>query len=295
MICTRLEGGLGNTMFQYALGRHLSLKNKTDLKFEISSCWVNPLGDYSLSMEAFNIEIKKNILPEKDLKRFRRYVHKPGKKWFIHNMLFSNKEKYIKEKHYYFDPLVLEKKDDTFLHGWWQSDKYFKNIRTVILNDFTVKTPEPRNVDITQKIISSTGSIALHIRRLDYVKNPETHKWFGELTYNYYKQGLEYITEMVKKPTLFVFSDDIMWVKDNMSFPFETIYVSGNINSPHEDIRLMSLCKHQIIANSSFSWWGAWLNNNPKKIVIAPKQWFANAPKNKEHDLIPKEWIRIEN
>jgi hypothetical protein len=274
MIITRIEGGLGNIMFQYALGRHLAYKNKTVQKFDISSCKINPLGDYSLSLEAFNINIHDYIATPQEIALLNKYSRRPGKKWFLYNKLIANDKKYITERSSsVFDPRVLEANDNVYIRGWWQNEKYFIDIRQQLLNDFTVRTPLTDANALIAQHITKSSSVAIHIRRLDFVTNSKTKKFHGELTQEYYDAALARITPHIEKPILFIFSDDTEWVKKNMTFPFETIYVEGNASKPHEDIRLMSLCNHTITANSSFSWWGAWLNQHKNKIVVAPKRW----------------------
>lgn len=295
-VITRLEGGLGNIMFQYALGRYLSLKNGARLKFDVSSCKVNLLGDYSLSLELFNINIEENIATDKEIKLFEWYKIKSGRQWFLYNLFFADTNKYIKEKWFHFDPEILKLRGDIYLNGWWQTEKYFNTIREQLLNDFTVREPlSGRNKYFSEKI-TATNSISIHFRRLDYVKNKKTRNYHGELSKEYYKEALGIIVSKVKNPVFFIFSDDPLWVQENISFPLETVYVLGNdpMESPHEDMRLMSLCKHNIIANSSFSWWGAWLNQNKEKIVIAPNVWLAEgSKKNNSKDVVPENWVTL--
>jgi hypothetical protein len=131
------------------------------------------------------------------------------------------------------------------------------------------------------------------VRMTDYLTDPVTQKKHGTCDSEYYKRALEYITEKVSNPHFYVFSDDMQWTKQNLDIPQPVCYVDQNSpNMGHVDMYLMSLCRHHIIANSTFSWWGAWLNKNPDKIVIAPKKWFAAAEYNSD-DLIPSSWIRI--
>lgn len=294
MIITRLEGGLGNIMYQYALGRHLAHKNGAPLKFDVHSFESNPLGDYSFALEAFGIDIRNNLATDKEIRWFKRFQRRPGRKWFLYNKLIADRSRYMQERQYNFDPDVLAVTDPAYLHGWWQTEHYFLPIRDLLLEDFTVRTPlSQRNKEVWDAM-QSTDSISIHIRRCDYVKNPVTRAWFGELTKQYYDEALAQITPHLTVPNLFIFSDDIIWAEQNMRFPYPSTYVSWNTEDlGHEDLRLMSAAKHNIIANSTLGWWGAWLNRNPEKIVVAPAKWFRNAPKNNEQDLVPKSWIRV--
>ncbi|MEK7621575.1 MAG: alpha-1,2-fucosyltransferase [Patescibacteria group bacterium] len=295
MIILRLEGGLGNLMFQYALGRHLALKNQMELKFDIGSYQTNPLGDCSFWLEGFGIDIKTNLATQNEIQRFKKYDRRPGGKWFLYNWLMASPSKYVREKGFAFDPMVLEIKGSFYLHGWFQTEKYFKDIREIILKDFTVQRhPLDKNKEVAKKI-ATTHSIGIHIRRADYVANPKTRYYHGELPRAYYDNALVIITTKIPRPTLFIFSDDIEWVKHNMRFPFETVYTGWNaMEAAHEDVRLMSLCKHNIISNSTLGWWGAWLNKNNDKIVVAPSKWFANSPKCDTKDIVPENWHTVE-
>lgn len=293
IIISKFEGGLGNIMFQYALGKNLALKNKSTLLFDITSYKTNPLGDYSFALEKFNIDIRNNVASLKQIKSLKKYKVRPGRRWFLHNYFFADNRRFIQEKTFNLNPNILTLGNNIYLQGWWQTEKYFKDIREVLLKDFTIKNPSR---DINKKIaeqIQHTSSVGIHIRRCDYVTNPKTKKHHGVLSEQYYKNALEKIKSTVENPLLFVFSDDIHSVQQNMFSDFETVYIDWNKKESQEDMHLMSLCKHNIIANSSFGWWGAWLNQNEDRLVIAPSQWFADTPKNKTKDIIPEDWIQI--
>jgi len=145
---------------------------------------------------------------------------------------------------------------------------------------------------MNQQILSS-NSVSLHIRRGDYVQNQEANKFHGICSPEYYSQAMNLIEQKIENPHYFVFSDEVGWVRENIKFNYPVDFVSGNSISEAEELSLMSKCKHNIIANSSFSWWGTWLNTSPEKIVIAPKKWIENTDLADASDLIPKEWIKI--
>ena len=139
-------------------------------------------------------------------------------------------------------------------------------------------------------MISQTNSVSLHIRRGDYVSNQKTNQTHGTCDLDYYQRCITEIEKEVENPYFFVFSDEIEWVKENLKINHPAEYVDQNTgDKSYEDMRLMSQCKHNVIANSSFSWWGAWLNSYPDKIVFAPKRWFAS-DKHNTKDLIPEGW-----
>jgi len=185
---------------------------------------------------------------------------------------------------------LTDKKYKNILEGYWQNEKYFKDIRKTICEDFTLKK-ESSNFKKSAKIISQTHSVSVHFRRGDYAEKRKTQKYHGLLDTNYYQRALDIINEKVKNPHFFVFSDNPSWVKKNLSINKPLTVISGfhKLTNP-EELILMSLCKHNVIANSSFSWWGAWLNKNSKKIVIAPKRWFRAKI---DSEIVPQSWIRL--
>lgn len=297
MIIVKLKGGLGNMMFQYALGRNLSLKNNAELKFIVSRPIEPdvhvPIKDYQSVLEEFNVDISGNIAPEREVRRLSFYRKRYGRLGKILNIFTANNLNYIKESKRGFQPEILKLKDGFILEGFWQNEKYFIESRDVILKDFELKQPmNQRNSELAEKIQKS-NAVSIHVRRGDYVLNPKNNKKHGVLGNEYYKKALDILSSKTKNIKLFIFSDDIEWVKENIKTPFETTYVSGNIQKPHLDMFLMSLCKHHIIANSSFSWWGAWLSNYSDKIVVAPEKWLVNPSSNDSNDRVPSSWIKI--
>jgi hypothetical protein len=148
-----------------------------------------------------------------------------------------------------------------------------------------------KNADIAEQI-GRVNAVSLHVRRGDYVKNPKTTATHGLCSLDYYHTAIRYIYETVEQPYFFIFSDDMAWVKEHLKIDAPCQYVDHNQGKESfNDMHLMSLCKHHIIANSSFSWWGAWLNSSPEKIVIAPNKWFAN--QNNIKDLLPNDWVTL--
>jgi hypothetical protein len=172
------------------------------------------------------------------------------------------------------------------------SEKYFIDAEKQIRKDFVFKLPmQNENIGLAKKI-SQVNAISLHVRRGDYASNPQNIATHGLCSIDYYQAAIKHMVEQVKNPYFFVFSDDSAWVTSNLKIDFLHQYVDHNHGKEsYNDMHLMSLCKHNIIANSSFSWWGAWLNQNAEKIVFAPKQWFSKSTDT--IDLIPSNWIRI--
>ena len=199
----------------------------------------------------------------------------------------------FKEKSFSFDKRVFDLNGNIYLDGYWQTEKYFKEIEEIIRKEFTVKNElADKNKEIAEEI-KKTNSVSLHIRRADYITDKRTNSHHGTCGSAYYEQAVAIIAEKVKTPHFFVFSDDMDWAKKSIILDFPTVYVDhNNAVTNYEDLRLMHLCKHNIIANSSFSWWGAWLNNNPQKIVVVPKRWFVT-DKMDTRDLIPNTWVKM--
>lgn len=175
--------------------------------------------------------------------------------------------------------------------GYWQSPKYFEHIREMLLKDFSLARPlSPAATTYRGQL--SENAVSLHVRRGDYVSNPKVQKMYGACSLSYYERAIAKINERVATLQWFVFSDDIAWVKENLSLPASTVFVQGTDLSAAEELWLMSRCRHNVIANSSFSWWAAWLNQNPDKMVVAPEPWFDYAPAF-TRDIIPDTWIKI--
>ncbi|MCL1936881.1 MAG: alpha-1,2-fucosyltransferase [Candidatus Azobacteroides sp.] len=286
MIIVRLKGGLGNQMFQYAAARHLSEKHKVPLKLDLSFFQIEPKNNQHTprSFELDQLSITAEIATEKEIQFLRK---QRWKNWF--------QPVWIKEKGSDSYKKIARAGKNCYLNGYWQSEKYFEDIAEIIHNEFVFKQPLSGNslMDI-QRQIENSNSISLHFRRGDYVDNPKTNKYHGLCSMDYYRSAQNRIAQNVSNPCFFVFSDDISWVKDHFSSDFPTVFIGKNDNLLHSDFRLMSLCRHNIIANSSYSWWAAWLNKNENKIVVAPKRWLANERKQRLiTDRVPKQWIEI--
>lgn len=286
MIIVKIVGGLGNQMFQYTYAKVLEQKGY-EVKIDISAFETYKLhGGYQL--EKYNIDLQSSCIEE-------------NSKYYSNSLLSKilckvgiETSKAIREKTLFFDKAFLNIKDDNYIEGYFQSEKYFINIRGILLEQFTIKQELSNYTkEIEQQISESINSCSLHIRRGDFIndKNTNIH---GACSLEYYKNAIKYMRKEEKDINYFIFSDDMEWVKENLKLE-NTIYIqSKEKRIPHEDIYLMSLCKHNIIANSSFSWWGAWLNLNSKKIVIAPKRWFADEKLYKQSgDIVCGSWVKI--
>jgi hypothetical protein len=256
----RFTGGMGNQMFQYAYGRSRSIRNGEPFKY----FFVHYRGDTNRKYELGIFNIK-------------------GKKI---NGIFPN---FLVKLSNYFHFNILNIK-----YGYWQNPKYFSNYEDEIRKDFQFIRPlDRKNLNILKQI-ENTDSVSVHIRRGDYILDIKNDGFHAVCPPSYCKVAVNYIKERIENPKFFVFSDDPKWVKNNLKID-NTTYIDWNRGDmDYKDMQLMSHCKHNIIANSSFSWWGAWLNQNPNKMVIAPKRWFnAKQAKSEVKDMIPKKWIKL--
>lgn len=288
----KFNGGLGNQMFQYAFARALEIKTGVNPVFDMSFFEKKYARPYELNIFGLNVPKVEDLATKLKLS----IIWKLKKK--LHNKKFLGLNFYS-EPHFEFDENLLKLEPNTYIEGFFQSEKYFSTISSQLREELQfVNEPDEKNLGLIQKI-AMTNSISLHIRRGDYVQKKRYQDVYATCSLEYYQRGVDYIVKNAPKPsilpTLFIFSDDIEWVKENLNLPYESVYVSHNTGEKSfEDMRLMSLCKHNIVANSSFSWWGAWLNNNKEKIVIAPKKWFNDEKVNQE-DVIPYTWTKLDN
>lgn len=292
MIIVKLTGGLGNQMFQYAAGRCLAHKYGTTLKLDIQS-----FKDYTFRNYCLNqFKIFEDFVTSKDLAnvkfpwdgiliRFNKHV--------IRSFFHLQSIEYIKEEGFSFQKNALNFRDNVYLDGYWQSEKYFCDIENIIRKEFNIVNPLSSISKEIADQIKDCESISIHVRRGDYVSNPLVNNVHGTCGMEYYCRAINMLLEKIENPHFFVFSDDPEWACSNIKPDAPTTYVGhSNSSKDYEDMYLMSICRHNIIANSSFSWWGAWLNKNPEKIVIAPQKWF-NSEDSNTRDLIPDKWYKV--
>ena len=283
MIITILESGLGNQLFQYAIGRHLSIKNNDRLVIDASVYLFDKLRHYDL--DRYNIKAEVGNIATCFFTRFaKNIIPKIEKK-------ITLPIKYVKERDTYFNNEILSEQRNIILDGYWQSEEYFKDIRDIILDDLTLlSNPDKENKKMLKRI-NNSNAVCLHVRRDDFVSNPLLQKFHGDLTPEYYNKAINSICYRLTDPEFYIFSDEPEWCKRNIftNRPHTYVDINGPDKAP-EDLRLMSACKHFIIANSSFSWWAAWLAEKAGTIIIAPKRWYREKD---EGDIVPKRWLRI--
>ena len=280
MIIIKIKGGLGNQLFQYAVGRAVALDHKSPLKLDLTIFKTYKLHKYLLDQ----FVIQADIATENEIVKLK------GR----NNMLFSalrkasliKRKSYFKEKRSsYFDASVF-KNNCVYLDGYWQNELYFSDIRELLLRELTSISSMSDLGCAYLEGIKKSNSISLHVRRGNYLNL----KNFNVLDVDYYMKAVEYIRKNVEKPTFYIFSDDLEWCKNSLGFLDGCIFVDRT-KTEIDDLKLMSFCQHNIIANSSFSWWAAWLNQNSKKTVIAPKGWLLNDPGSS--NVIPSAWVKL--
>lgn len=299
MIITRLIGGLGNQLFQYAVGRAVATRTNSPLLLDASGFANYELRRYEL--DGFNVCAQ--LASDAQLARVGVTAgDAPSLLDRIKCRLFprsasklSLQEPILRESSFTYDARIEQAQAPIYLDGYWQSERYFSAIRTQLLQELTLKSDwGPGNEAMFGRIqAEGARAVSLHVRRGDYVTNAHTASYHGVCSLDYYRAAVAYIAERVAVPHFFIFSDDHDWVRENLQTGFPTTFVAVNsADNGIYDIMLMKSCRHHIIANSSFSWWGAWLNPLTEKLVIAPQQWFKEADKD-TCDLIPSGWVRL--
>lgn len=291
MIISNIIGGLGNQMFQYATGKAIAIRSRQKLKLDTTSFEHYKLRSYEL--DVFNIDTELASIEEINHLKYNEPSIIEKIKIILRKRSLPLKNRYYKEKDFHFDPEILNLKESIYLDGYWQSEKYFIAYKDILIKEFTPKKEISHQSNLFLRMMQATVSVSIHIRRGDYVSNPTTNSFHGTCDLDYYKNAVSFITNKIDHPHFFIFSDDLIWAKEHLDFIDNITFIELDEYVPdHEEMYLMSLCKHNIIGNSSFSWWGAWLNQNSNKIIISPKKWFNDQTIN-TNDLIPNSWIRL--
>jgi hypothetical protein len=295
MIIVKLAGGVGNQMFQYAAGRALAERHQSELLMDtIFLMDRTPRKNFvyrSFNLDIFDLDFsfatEKQIVSFGKFERFARYYY-PIKKIFSFGQL-----NYKREDPYKFDRSFFDLKDNTYIEGYWQSEKYFKEIENIIRDDFTFKKTDTINNQPLLEQFRKGISVCLNVRRGDFVSNSIASAHHGTCSLEYFHDAVNYYLERFSGAHFFVFSDDVAWCRKNFTNNFYTVIGHEYAGKAFANyLYLMTQCKHYIIPNSTFGWWAAWLNNSANKSVIAPKKWYNN-PKMDISALVPPEWIRL--
>jgi hypothetical protein len=276
-VYARLTGGVGNQMFQYAAARRLAFIHDAQLQLDLRE-FQNRQRHYALD----GFCIRGQPASAQRLRQLNCMMRWPSR------LLTREVVKRYKERSFRFDPEVLELKPPVYLDGYWQSERYFDDVRSEITSEFSFASdPSPRIAEMVEGMRAG-AAVAVHVRRTDFVERAIVRQKHGSCSIDYYRAALLFVRSVEPLVRVFVFSDDMEWARRNLAELDPVTFVEGN--TVHDDLRLMSSCKHNVIANSTFSWWAAWLNRSPDKIVVAPTPWFADGPS--DSDLIPHTWVR---
>ncbi len=293
MIIVRLMGGLGNQLFQYALGRRLALERGVQVKFDPKFFAVVKDRPYALDNFKTKVEFASDMevddVKGKNLTGLRRRIFF---KW--QDQLPYFKRRYVKEAFFGFDPKILEVGKIAYLEGYWQTEKYFEPVANDLRKELTPLNPlAPEAMKWDEQIAYAPESVSIHLRRGDYVRTPESKESSSIIQLIYYMNAIHAMDSSLRAPEYFVFSDDIGWAEEHLPRTNNIHFLAHGPEVPDvNDLILMSHCRHHILANSSFSWWGAWLSNDPGKIVVAPKIWFPDSNRNTE-DIYGSNWVRL--
>lgn len=296
MIRVLFRGGMGNQMFQYAAGLNLALRHKTELLLDTTLVDDRfprkEITSYKFSLDTFALEPRFTAIS--------RLAHRfpiPGA-WLGLDLAKIEVEHALGMRKLVRENTAWEPEKigaNATLFGYFQSENYFKENAEAVRRAFAFREALRGEAEEVARAIQSPKitAISLHVRRGDYVKFPSVAKIMGKVELSYFEDAGRYIAERVKNPHFFVFSNDAAWCKENMKLPFPATYVPASCGGPNGawHFELMSLCKHNVITNSTYSWWAAWLNKNPGKIVAGPKNWFADPAR--EKGLFPAGWVRI--
>jgi hypothetical protein len=288
MVITRLDGGLGNQLFQYAAARRLAQARSAILKLDISA-----LLDSNRPYALKHFNLVQAIATPADVGRFLGTSPPALRRRVIDRFLPYARRRGLRERHCHFDPAILDAGGDVYLNGFWQSERYFADIADLLRRELTLQAPSDAENAALAERIGAVTAVSVHVRRGDYVAAPAATAVHGALPLTYYRAAAARVNATIPAARFFVFSDDAEWVQPHLRLGSPTTFVSHNgPESGHEDLRLMSLCRHHIIANSSFGWWGAWLGEHAGQLVITPHRWFVDVTKD-TRDLIPARWLQI--
>jgi hypothetical protein len=294
LILVKLNGGLGNQLFQYAAGFALAQKNRDELKVDLSAFDTHAGSQDTLrTPDILKLSINASIATSQEVEALKNPMG-----------MVSRGIRFVRQrilKRYYVDwhPEILSLKGNAYLEGYFQSENYFRDYISELFQEFSLNEEIEKEIcELNERITALRNPVSLHVRRGDYVSNPKIRALHHICTPQYFEQALVEMKSQLGKYDLVVFSDDISWVREHLTFEGDVIYVSdektvsGEILTAPQEMTLMSRCRHHIISNSTFSWWGAHLNRKPGKVVIAPDLW--NRSKFHTHEnILPKSWLKI--
>ena len=291
MVIVRLTGGLGNQMFQYAASRALADRLGVELLLD-TRAFEHALAFQDYTRRAYALspfKLRARLATAAEMKHWPVWVVEIGMRLRFLHFFFRH---WHFESAITYDPSVRTLHQPVCLVGYWQSERYFIDVADKIRADFTLSEPLcGTNAELLQ-LADSVGSVGVHVRRGDFASLNNAAKVHGLCSVDYYRRAIDLVRGRCRECHFLVFSDDPQWARAELQLESSAIFVTGNAEKPEQDLALMSACKHHIIANSSFSWWAAWLGYSPDQIVIAPSPWYAS-PKLDARDLAISRWQYI--
>ncbi|RZJ92920.1 MAG: alpha-1,2-fucosyltransferase [Hymenobacter sp.] len=295
MITVKLISGLGNQLFQYAMGRQLALTRGTELKFDLSFFDTQQLRSFKLD----NFNIQASVATPAEIADYLEPYTSLALRHKIFRRIDARRPKYKRRvfregEWWVYEPEVFQVPSHVYLDGYWQHYKYFTDIQPCVLDELTLKPTGNESADkLAAAIQANPGAVAVHVRRGDYITDSTANAFMGVLPVSYYQQAMAYVAARVPDAHFYFFSDEPAWVKHHLLSGNNTSVVEVENGTDYLDLDLMSKCAHTIIANSSFSWWGAFLNRNPTKLVVAPRQWVVPSEVNQKIELVLPSWVKL--
>lgn len=281
-------------MFQYASAKSLASVHNAKLYLDTGFFDTNKLQDHAFTPRSFELGIFNISEPMINLKNDPSFFHVSGVWNTLKRTTGINYNKIYKEQTLKFDHNFFKTSPPVLLNGFFQSEMYFRLIRDMLINIFKFPIDTVQDLCKFEEVIKNCISISIHVRRGDYVSSKEVNAFHGICSIEYYQSAINKMDQLVGRPKYFIFSDDIEWANENLLLNDRCKIIDTRNMPTWCDMYLMSVCSHNIIANSSYSWWGAWLNQNSNKIVIAPERWFSDKSMNSQtQDLFPSTWLKI--
>jgi hypothetical protein len=293
MIIVQLTGGLGNQLFQYAAAKSLSLYHNVPLLLDCSSFYREEIAELEVprDFELYQFEgVKEKIITPEEL---ASTIDLKNEKSFLSKILPPHRRQIYTCPFFHYDRNFFKSRKTVYLKGGWQSEKYFSNYKDTLFQSLQLKPDVISPVREKARQIKEKQTVGVHIRRGDYLRMQIIFEWHGVMSKDYYARGFESIHKLRGDFSVLYFTDDPEWVQKELIPVMDGEIVSSTTSQNHfQDFYLLRCCHNNIIANSSFSWWAAWLNPNPDKMVIAPKNWFNKGPKDTQ-DLLPANWVQL--
>lgn len=287
MIIVRLKGGLGNQLFQYSFAKYVG--HLTTRKVYLDTFWYGESRrkyHFPLSIENFNVRLNK--LPVSVAKHYGQYAFAMK---LLGGKIFNFVPVRVTDDNFSED--IIKANRNVVLDGYWEDHSFFDGLRDDLLREVTLKRNLSNSNEEYYREISHTDSVSVHFRGGQYLSDPDIRNLYADLSRSYYSTAMDIMNHTIGRPRFYVFTNDIPEARKTF-VGIENVTIIESKSPDFEHLYLMSQCKHNIIGNSTFSWWGAWLNKNANKVVVAPKLWFA--PDNHARPTsIPPDWIRVDN